>query len=71
MRPIRYSDSAFSQSKRNPSMVYPHIQYEGPAHRPDTEKRDRKQRNVDAAETKAVDHGTPAEVKYLTRIKLP
>lgn len=32
MRPIRRRDSAETQSKRNASMVYPHIQYQGPAY---------------------------------------
>lgn len=32
MRPIRHSDSAVTQAKRNASMVYPHIQYQGPAY---------------------------------------
>jgi len=32
MRPIRHKDSAVTQSKRNASMVYPHIQYQGPAY---------------------------------------
>jgi hypothetical protein len=41
MRPIRHTDSADTQSKRNASMVYPHIQYQGPAypHLPGSETR--------------------------------
>lgn len=32
MRPIRHTDSAAKQSKRNANMVYPHIHYQGPAY---------------------------------------
>jgi hypothetical protein len=32
MRPIRHTDSAGKQSKKNASMVYPHIQYQGMAY---------------------------------------
>ena len=32
MRPVRHIDRAITQSTRNASMVYPHIQYRGPAY---------------------------------------